>query len=624
MNGVHYTNTDGVYYVKVVDGNKVSFVKDPEGEWFRLYDEIPWPKGNKNKPLAEAIYNPDQTTPGKFTFVLDKPVKVKANTHYAIVMFSPLSHPQHCPRIGGWGRNCYNAKYSGGDAFLCEDNKIWRRYGRNDSNLTNEEYKFGKLTPQDFAFATKITNSETNYITDTDYYLYLKPILTNPITDFHLSGSVKGETQGESAHENIFLDFEYSIDGREWNPIRMGETKYFVDNHPISLLIRARLSTRTSGDAPFIEYLNVHLNTTPAKEMYVRTHFYDAKLPPMLGANIWGRIFAPFEVTPNDTEVKAHAEIILKTPGKDHFSIIDVSELDQYLDLTDSKGKLILDSSKITNVGDEGRVRYLLDNPSVIHSLKQLNVYIKPCRINDVDYLLSFDSGRTDDDNNPIIGGLKLTNSPAYPIQSCIIEPDSNSSKQSLGEWYDYTVDYDNDELLFYPSYVDKEDEEIDFFEMIPSGSLVVTYNQVFIQNLTNEEVGTKLNEETGLVEEGLTLDYFKQNFIIDANNVETRRVPLRCAPVNPLRSVILNKDEANEKKLYENTDFEVDYVNKEIIFPIVADATNDSILSKNDTLEVVYTPQLTDTSIAIGYHAKRNSSNDQCIIKPNYFEYKV
>lgn len=625
MDGVHYTNTDGIYYSKkIVNGVTVGFVEDEHGEYFRLYDTIAWPAGNKNRPLAESIFNPDQTTPGEFAFVLDKPIRVEANKSYAIVMFSPLAHPQHCPRIGGWGRNCYVNKYNGGDAFLCEDNRIWRRYGRNDSSLTKEEYKFGRLTPQDFAFATKITSSETNFITNTDYYLYLKPILTNPIHHFHLSGSVKGETQGETQQNNIFLDFEYSTNGRDWNSIRMGECKYFLDNQPILLLVRAKLSTQNSSDTPSIETLNVHLNTVPAKEMYVRTHFYDAKLPPMLGANVWGRVFAPFEVTPNDTEVKANAEIILKTPGKDHFSIISVSELDQYLDLTDSDGNLILDSSRIVNVVDDDRVRYLLDTPSVIHSLKELNVYIKPYNLDNVDYLLSFDSGKTDENDNPIMGGLKLTNSPAYPIQSCIIEPDSNTSKQSLGEWYDFTVDYDNDELFFYPVYMDKEGDEIDFFEMIPSGSLVVTYNQVFIQNLTNEEVGTRLNEETGLKEEGLTLDYFKENFIIDSDNVEKRRIPLRCAPVNPLRSVILNKDEVDEERLYENIDFEVDYVNREIVFPIVADATNDCILSLNDTLEVVYTPQLTDTSIAIGYRAKRTSSDNQCIIKPNYFEYKV
>lgn len=625
MDGTHYTNTDGIYYSKkIVDGKTVGFIEDKNGEYFRLYDTIAWPSGNKNKPLAESIFNPDQTTPGEFAFVLDKPVRVEAGKSYAIVMFSPLSHPQHCPRIGGWGRNCYVNKYEDGDAFLCEDNKIWRRYGRNDNSLTREEYKFGRLTPQDFAFATKITNQDTDYIINTDYYLYLKPILTNPIRDFHLSGSVKGETNGETTQENIFLDFEYSTDGKNWYNIRMGETKYFSENHPILLLIRARLSTQNPSVTPFIEKLNVHLNTNPATEMYVRTKFYDAKLPPMLGANVWGRIYAPFEVIPNDTEVKATAEIILKTPSKEHFSIVDVSDLDHYLDLTDDKGDFILDASMITNCSVSDRVRYLINTPSVIKLLKLHNVYIKPCWINDEQYLLSFDTGRTDKDDNPILGGLKLSNSPAYPIQSCIIEPDSNTSKQSLGEWYDYYVDYDTDELFFYPNYHDKEQESIDFFEMIPSGSLVITYNEVFIQNLNNVEVGTRVNEETGLVEEGFTLDYFKQEFIISESNVETRRVPLRCAPVNPLRSVILNKDKDNEKKLYENIDFEVDYINREIVFPIVADAKNVSILSKNDTLEVVYTPQLTDTSIAIGYRATRMSSGNQCIIKPNYFEYKV
>ena len=50
----------------------------------------------------------------------------------------------------------------------------------------------------------------------------------------------------------------------------------------------------------------------------------------------------------------------------------------------------------------------------------------------------------------------------------------------------------------------------------------------------------------------------------------------------------------------------------------------NNTILNVNDKLEVVYTPNLEDVGIAIGYRAKRTNKDKQMIIKPNYIEYKV
>ena len=150
------------------------------------------------------------------------------------------------------------------------------------------------------------------------------------------------------------------------------------------------------------------------------------------------------------------------------------------------------------------------------------------------------------------------------------------------------------------------------------------TYNPVFIKNLSSEEVGQSIDEETGLINEGLILDYFKEEFIIDETNVETRRVNLRCAPVDPIRQVIINKDSDSEKELHENVDFSVDYDNNEIVFPIINTDNQSSILKTNDALEVVYTPNLPDTGIAIRYRVLREDVNHQCTIKPNYIEYKV
>ena len=99
------------------------------------------PVGTPDAPLATAIFNPNETTPGFYNFVFDKPVKVNGGEHYAIVVLSPLSNWNHCPRVGGWGRNCLVAKDNGGDAFLSENNgRSWIRYGKNDDKLTWNDY----------------------------------------------------------------------------------------------------------------------------------------------------------------------------------------------------------------------------------------------------------------------------------------------------------------------------------------------------------------------------------------------------------------------------------------------------------------------------------------------------
>ena len=101
--------------------------------------------------------------------------------------------------------------------------------------------------------------------------------------------------------------------------------------------------------------------------------------------------------------------------------------------------------------------------------------------------------------------------------------------------------------------------------------------------------------------------------------------MPLRVSPVDPLRSVILNKDTDNERELIEDTDFTVDYTKGVLIFDIISDDEYSTILNANDTLEVVYTPNLEDVGIALGYTCTRGENTDkQVTIKQNWIEYKV
>lgn len=607
-NGVTNSNWGSPLYVQIWnteektvqktkwDKQKKKSVKDTGTE------KIHWPKGSTKKPLAQSVFYPDETNPGFYNFVLDKSVligDISKDTYYAIVVLSPLSHYEHCPRIGGWGRNCAVDKYSGGDAFLSENNgKTWIRYGRNDTKVA---YKEGKYTPQDFAFQCHIRTSSTGYVADEEFYLYLKPIFVNPMTSVSLGGSFIGHvTNGDG----ISLMFECSTDGRTWVPLSTDSTlNYFTTSHPIVLFVRARMKTTNTSRTPLIREITLTFNTELPKSMYVRTKFYTPKLSPMLGASLWGRIYAPFELKPNDGKIDCKVEIIQDKIVKEHFHIISINELAdfEYLELFDADDLGTTETSIVS---------YLTDHPSVIHSLKKENIYIKPVTVDETEYLLSFDKN----DGTSDIGGISLANSPAYPIQQCLIQPDGTEKVVSYGEWYDFIVDYE-DNVLTIDSTV---------LEDMPVGALSVSYNPIFIDGLSLEEVGTRIDPDTGLSEEGLILDYFKEEFVIDSNNVESRRVKLRVSPVDPIKQVIINKDTDFEEELYENIDFDVDYTSKELIFRQLDTDGVSSRLKENDTLEVIYTPNIEDTSIAIGYYVTREDSNHECYLKPNYFEYKV
>ena len=611
-NGTTWSNWGSPLYVEIF---KISEKKVQKTVWDKKtkknkpyspkqYETIAFPDSNPYTALACAEYQPKRTTPHFQNFLFDKAVKVHGGEQYAIVMSSPLSHYTHCPRIGGWGRNCAKSKDLNGDAFLTENNgRKWTRYGRNDSNV---KYKEGRYTPSDFAYQCHIREYSQGRDTEADYYLYLKPILINPVKAVQISGEYDGETNKTS--NDISLTFEGSINGREWFTLRSGEWKYFTENYPITIFIRAKMSVTSSGKTtltPTIENMHINFKTDSPKEMYVRTHFFSPKLTPMLGASLWGRIKAPFSLSPDDGNVTCNVEIIQDKLITEHFTIISVEDLINYEYLE------IFDSSKVKDQTDDKIVEYLEDNPSVINNLKKENIYIKPITLDEEDHLLSF----APSDESSALGGLPLSQGPAYPIQECMVQPDcSTANVVSYGEWYDFLVDYDDNIFTLDKSVLDD----------MPTGSLLIRYNPVFIDNLSLEEVSTRIDTETGLMEEGLILDYFKETIAIDSENVETRRVKLRVSPVDPIRQVILNKDTDDETELYEDVDFTVDYTSKELILPISSIEGEYCRLKENDSLEIIYTPNLEDTSIAIGYYAHRLNSNYQCRIKPNYFEYKV
>lgn len=569
----------------------------------KKYETIYYPSGNPKKPLAQSIYYPDKTTPHFQNFLFDTPIKVTPGEHYAFVIFSPLSHNSHCPRIGGWGRNCANdGKYAGGDAFLSENNgQSFIRYGRNDLNVA---YRFGKNTPQDFAFQCHIRQYSSGRVAGEEFYLYLKPIHTNPVKKVEINATGNGD---ELSNEDI-LRFEVSQNGKTWKALQnysMNMTKDSNGDYPQVIFIRVVLKAAISNidSTPYLEKFKVSLDLDVPKELYARTYFYYPKTSPMLGANVWGRIFAPFTLEPT---VTGSVEIIRDKLVTEHFQIISIEDLsDETISGEDGILKPILpdlDKELLTDEDFIVRCKYLVENPSIIEYLREANVYIKPYSYYDekekvdVYEILSFSEG------------IQFTNSPAYPIQEALLQPDGNNDVVAYSEWLDYTFDYDADKLNFY----NETDNEV--IDGLPLGTLSVSYNPVFIQDLSNNEVGVREDDE------GLILDYFKENIIITESILETGLIPLRVSAVDPLREVILN----DEIELREDVDFTVDYINSQLIFPLDSIEEIVTSLNVNDTLSIVYTPNLDDAGVALGYRAKRGNTDKNVIIPANYIEYKV
>lgn len=605
--------------------SKGKYVEDKKGDYVHDYETVVWP-GSKNAfnkygkiqkfndryhPLAQAVYDPGKQGANMFpTITLDTPIKVKKGYSYAIVLFSPLTEWKHCPRWCGWGRNSVKDKYADGMAFFSEKNGYnFKRHGASD---LKRKYKLGKYSPADFAFQCHIrtkdeVNSTTNPYNDGVHYLYLEPIITNPITHIQISAQDSGDTTTDN---NINIQYQYSTDGRTWTPISTSKQELA---EPSKVLFFRALLWKKEGvnDTPEIQSITIDLDTQLPEEMYVRTPFYTPSSDTILGANVWGRIYAPFTTDPS---VECTVEIIENTTPMDHFTIIELDDVEKYMtdydmDVTDITGK---DTSEIAE--------YLTNHYEVLEEFKKYNIYLQPKVIEDYLYKFSFtpdggDMKIPDDGTDDTLSGLVFTNQVASPILECILQPQSsNFDTKKYSEWIHFDFDYTNNTLIF--------DKDV-LLEMNP-GDLAVSYNRVFIDGLTSKQVGVHIDESTGLKEEGLILDYFKEKITITDEQAELRRVKLKVNPVDPIREVILNKDTDYELELKEGFDFNLDTDTNELEFVVNSDDGVSSVIKANDELQVVYTPNLNCNGIAIGYHAKRIDTSKQVAIKGSYIEYKV
>ena len=153
----------------------------------------------------------------------------------------------------------------------------------------------------------------------------------------------------------------------------------------------------------------------------------------------------------------------------------------------------------------------------------------------------------------------------------------------------------------------------------MPEGAISITYNPVFVQDIDTQ------------TEMPLRLDYRQDSFTVDETVLENKYIELTMPPRDPIRAVVISDTEIdeydleeydNQKFLYEDMDYRVDYDNNRLYFNTREDGTVD--LNQKDIITVTYTPDLDDNGIAIGYRLKRDDTMTKIYAEPNYIEYKT
>lgn len=564
----------------------------------KMVDGVMVPVDSDEEHLAYETVKFTNTDPGAMSITFSHPCTVEKGKTYAIVLLSPLSHYTNCYWVGGWNKHCHADVYEDGNAFFSFNcGYTWIRYGKDTEEEENVAYHWGKYAPQDFAFQCHIEevseNCTTKYDTSKPYYVYLKPIYSNPIKSVSISATDKGDTYGGK----FKVVYEVSQTGKNgsWVEVEPNSTHNFSPDSVTGeyrnvLFVRAKLTTSDATDTPLLQSLTITLNTDLPKEMYVRTHRYYPQIDGILGASVWGRLYAPF--TESDF-TNCTVELISDMEIMEHFIITEPLKIINYSHIQG------IDWSKIRNKSESNIKKYLTDNPSVVSLLMDNRIYVKG-----------------------FFTKIKLPNSPAYPLISMYLQPDTGKTVY-YGEGYDFTVNYGDDEITFYSEVLNS----------MPTGSITVTYNPILIDGLSSTDVGLQYSEDSEgnkVVEgQGLVLDYFQEEFTIGEEEIESRILKLKATPVDPIRKVVIVKntddlDDEDNIVLFEDVDYVMHYDTKELEFLVNNEDGVSSALELGDLINVVYTPNLNESSLCIGYHATRTRSNKDVSIEANWIEYKV
>lgn len=229
----------------------------------------------------------------------------------------------------------------------------------------------------------------------------------------------------------------------------------------------------------------------------------------------------------------------------------------------------------------------------------------------DHDFIADYDMGvdyiPTDED-----GEVKL-----FYLTNNLHEYNSNLSEKT------YAVeDYGKTVLTF----LEPTEEEIEsntyntLYKLTP-GDLEVEYMPLFIKGLTMDVFykydsnGNIITNSNGVpIYQKMPLDIMVDDFIYDGETID---FDLSVDPVCALRRVLINEGYDDEKELFEDVDFTVDYDNKRLKLKY-------SDLISGDLISVRYTPNLTDTGLGIAYRMTRKDNLSQAYILPSYWQFRV
>lgn len=186
---------------------------------------------------------------------------------------------------------------------------------------------------------------------------------------------------------------------------------------------------------------------------------------------------------------------------------------------------------------------------------------------------------------------------------------------KELVEFYDYEIDYDTG--------------EIEFFTPLSECDMTFTYNPLWVRGLSTRDfplkmdlwtetyrIGSGFDEDVGDVVGGVykqvlnEYDEFEDSVFYYPTNINPKSGKLTSntymtfkttvPPRDNIRKLILNIDDDNGgTELVEDKHFFVDYITNTITL-------NYPTLQENDTLTIKYTPNLTDTGLALGYRLYR------------------
>lgn len=261
--------------------------------------------------------------PGVYTVKFENPCRVEQGKTYAFALFSNLTHPSTPYLLGGWSQSCGAKIYEDGDAFLSENSgATWTRYGKTEEDVP---YHYGQQAPQDFAFICDIREYDgTKFPTDTEFYVYLAPIRCNPCTQIALVNPV---TSGTNIDD--IVEFQVSIDGVNWTTFDNTGIISF-ETKPTMIFCRVMMKTTDELSAPTVESFNLQLTTDAATKGYARLAYYYPPTDSILGANVWGSIYAPYVLEADSSITDCDIELISNRIMSEHFEILAPLSITNY------------------------------------------------------------------------------------------------------------------------------------------------------------------------------------------------------------------------------------------------------------------------------------------------------